>query len=128
MISHSKLEIRFRELLTIHCLPPMPLKIPEIWESIHKEYKGKWKEIANKQMNSCFSLSENELQNLCKKLTSSFDLENIEAMLPGTPQCAQCKNKGLKRCSRCKNEWYCGRSCQVSHWSKHQSACNLMAN
>ncbi|KAF8778183.1 Zinc finger MYND domain-containing protein 10 [Argiope bruennichi] len=123
--------LRFLEHLSLFDAP-IPKKgviieqVPEIWECLHKEYRGKWKEIATNQMNSCFALSQDELQDLCKKLTNSFDLKNIEAMLSDTPLCAQCGGKGLKRCSRCKNEWYCGRPCQVSHWAKHQPACNLM--
>ncbi|GFR28323.1 zinc finger MYND domain-containing protein 10 [Trichonephila clavata] len=125
--------LRFLEHLSLFDAP-VPKRgviieqVPEIWECLHKEYKGKWKEIATTQLKAHFSLSMDELQTLCKKLTTSFDLQNIEAMLPDIPLCAQCGSKGLKRCSRCKNEWYCGRPCQVSHWSKHQSACNLMVN
>ncbi|KAG8177747.1 hypothetical protein JTE90_008850 [Oedothorax gibbosus] len=123
--------LRYLEHLSLFDAPvPKPgvviEQMPEIWEYLQKEYRKQWKEIAKIQMKDYFSLSEIQLQNFCKKITGSFDLKNIEAMLSDHPICAQCKGKGLKRCSKCKNEWYCGRPCQVSHWPKHRSACDLM--
>ncbi|XP_071041503.1 zinc finger MYND domain-containing protein 10 [Parasteatoda tepidariorum] len=102
-------------------------QVPDIWETLQNKYEGKWNRIAQGQMEDYFSLSDAELQKFCKKLSGSFDLTNIEAALPDTPICATCGGIGLKRCSRCKNEWYCGRSCQVSHWLKHKTGCDLMA-
>jgi hypothetical protein len=29
----------------------------------------------------------------------------------------------FKRCGGCQKEWYCGRECQVKHWSQHKLVC-----
>lgn len=38
--------------------------------------------------------------------------------------CKLCGKDAIQRCSRCKNEWYCSRSCQVTHWAQHKDICN----
>ncbi|PRD22877.1 UNVERIFIED_CONTAM: zmynd10 [Trichonephila clavipes] len=130
--------------LTILILNQVTRMTPELTSTSQKPYHTNWETLSLNRFNvHQFSLHSRssvapgfetvprrQLGNCGhhKILTTSFDLKNIEAMLPDIPLCAQCNSKGLKRCSRCKNEWYCGRPCQVSHWSKHQSACNLMVN
>ena len=40
--------------------------------------------------------------------------------------CAQCGTKGSsghQRCSRCSDAWYCGVSCQHTHWKIHRKQC-----
>ncbi|XP_054707337.1 zinc finger MYND domain-containing protein 10-like [Uloborus diversus] len=123
--------VRFLEHLNIFDAPTPKSdliieQIPEIWESMHSKNHN-WKQISKFQMENYFLLSEEELKNFCKRLCRTFDLKNIEAMLPDAPSCAACGGRGLKRCSRCKNEWYCGRACQVSHWEKHRNLCDLTA-
>ena len=41
--------------------------------------------------------------------------------------CSHCgivsSQRALRKCSRCKAVAYCGRDCQVAHWSKHKCVC-----
>ena len=61
-----------------------------------------------------------------KKLSSIYDMEEIDEILPGVPMCAACGEVATNRCSRCKNEWYCGRPCQVKAWKDHKAFCDLI--
>ncbi|XP_012323246.2 zinc finger MYND domain-containing protein 10 isoform X3 [Aotus nancymaae] len=78
-------------------------QIPEIWERLERENRGKWRAIAKHQVQHVFSPSEQDLR---------LQAQSAEAS---------------KRCSRCRNEWYCSRECQVKHWEKHGKTCVLAA-
>ncbi|XP_035230351.1 zinc finger MYND domain-containing protein 10-like isoform X2 [Stegodyphus dumicola] len=67
-------------------------QVPEIRESIFQKNKRKWEDIAVKQIEEYFSLSETDLRELCKKLSGSFDLKYLEAMCPDTSACASSVN------------------------------------
>ena len=41
-----------------------------------------------------------------------------------TPKlCAVCGKPGVSSCSACRREFYCGPTCQRSHWSEHKREC-----
>ncbi|XP_019486901.1 PREDICTED: zinc finger MYND domain-containing protein 10 isoform X3 [Hipposideros armiger] len=101
------------------------LKIPEIWERLERENRGKWQAIAKHQLQHVFSPSEQDLQLQARRWAETYRLDVLEAAAPERPHCAYCGAEASKRCSRCQNEWYCCRECQVKHWVKHGKTCVL---
>ncbi|XP_040301405.1 zinc finger MYND domain-containing protein 10 isoform X4 [Herpailurus yagouaroundi] len=102
-------------------------QIPEIWERLERENRGKWQAIAKYQLRHVFSPSEQDLQLQARRWAETYRLDVLEAIAPERPRCAYCSAEASKRCSRCQNEWYCCRECQVKHWEKHGKACVLAA-
>ncbi|XP_036725342.1 zinc finger MYND domain-containing protein 10 isoform X2 [Balaenoptera musculus] len=98
-------------------------QIPEIWERLERENRGKWQAIAKHQLRHVFSPSEQELRLQARRWAETYRLDVLEAVAPEQPRCAYCNAEASKRCSRCQNEWYCCRECQVKHWEKHGKAC-----
>jgi hypothetical protein len=47
------------------------------------------------------------------------------AYLEARTHCAKsgCSGGGLKKCAGCLVVFYCGRPCQLAHWSAHKAAC-----
>ncbi|XP_011889219.1 PREDICTED: zinc finger MYND domain-containing protein 10 isoform X3 [Cercocebus atys] len=103
------------------------LKIPEIWERLERENRGKWQAIAKHQLQHVFSPSEQDLRLQAQRWAETYRLDVLEAVAPERPRCAYCSAEASKRCSRCQNEWYCCRECQVKHWEKHGKTCVLAA-
>uniref|UniRef100_A0A8C3LNN7 Zinc finger MYND domain-containing protein 10 n=1 Tax=Chrysolophus pictus TaxID=9089 RepID=A0A8C3LNN7_CHRPC len=103
------------------------LKVPVIWDHILKKNKGKWEAIAKHQVKHAFSPTEEELKFQARRWAQTYSLDMLEALAPDKPRCRVCGVEAAKRCSRCRNEWYCTRACQVQHWQKHRTACNLLA-
>ncbi|XP_058534487.1 zinc finger MYND domain-containing protein 10 isoform X5 [Ochotona princeps] len=106
------------------------LKIPEIWEQLERENKGKWQAIAKHQLQHVFSPSEKDLRLQAARWAETYRLDVLEAMAPDGPRCGYCSAGATKRCSRCRKEWYCcsptaHRECQVKHWEKHKKVCVL---
>ncbi|XP_006928870.2 zinc finger MYND domain-containing protein 10 isoform X4 [Felis catus] len=102
-------------------------QIPEIWERLERENRGKWQAIAKYQLRHVFSPSEQDLRLQARRWAETYRLDVLEAIAPERPRCAYCSAVASKRCSRCQNEWYCCRECQVKHWEKHGKACVLAA-
>ncbi|XP_047420196.1 zinc finger MYND domain-containing protein 10 isoform X1 [Sciurus carolinensis] len=102
-------------------------QIPEIWERLEQENRGKWQAIAKHQLRHVFSPSEQDLRLQARRWAETYRLDVLEAVAPERPHCAYCNAEASKRCSRCQNEWYCCRECQVKHWEKHGKACVLAA-
>ncbi|XP_064352585.1 zinc finger MYND domain-containing protein 10 isoform X4 [Camelus dromedarius] len=102
-------------------------QMPEIWERLERENRGKWQAIAKHQLRHVFSPSEQELRLQARRWAETYRLDVLEAVAPERPRCAYCSAEASKRCSRCQNEWYCCRECQVKHWEKHGKACVLAA-
>ncbi|CAK6435874.1 unnamed protein product [Pipistrellus nathusii] len=102
-------------------------QIPEIWERLERENKGKWKAMAKHQLEHMFSPSEHDLRQQAQRWAETYRLDVLEAMAPERPRCAYCGAEASKRCSRCQNEWYCCRECQVKHWETHRKACVQVA-
>lgn len=100
-------------------------QIPEIWERLERENKGKWRAIAKHQLRTVFSPSEQELRLQARRWAETYRLDVLQAVAPERPHCACCGAEASKRCSRCQNEWYCGRECQVKDWAKHGKVCAL---
>ncbi|XP_058415234.1 zinc finger MYND domain-containing protein 10 isoform X2 [Diceros bicornis minor] len=98
-------------------------QIPEIWERLEQENRGKWQAIAKHQLRHVFSPSEQDLRLQARRWAETYRLDVLEAVAPERPRCAYCSTEASKRCSRCQNEWYCCRECQVKHWEKHRKAC-----
>ncbi|XP_005327116.3 zinc finger MYND domain-containing protein 10 [Ictidomys tridecemlineatus] len=102
-------------------------QIPEIWERLEQENRGKWQAIAKHQLRHVFNPSEQDLRLQARRWAETYRLDVLEAVAPERPRCAYCNAEASKRCSRCQNEWYCCRECQVKHWEKHGKACVLAA-
>ncbi|KAM5292803.1 zinc finger MYND domain-containing protein 10 [Ctenodactylus gundi] len=100
-------------------------QIPEIWERLEQENKGKWQAIAKHQLKHVFSLSEQDLRLQAQRWAETYRLDVLEVLAPERPHCAYCAAEASKRCSRCQKEWYCCRECQVKHWEKHGKTCVL---
>lgn len=66
-------------------------------------------------------------QNKAERLLSDVGKESIDPAA-AEEQCANCaKATGqLKSCGRCKAVKYCGRECQVSHFTVHKRACRSL--
>ncbi|XP_052534728.1 GATOR complex protein NPRL2 isoform X5 [Tympanuchus pallidicinctus] len=103
------------------------LKVPVIWDHILKKNTGKWEAIAKHQVKHAFSPTEEELKLQARRWAQTYSLDVLEALAPDKPRCRVCGVEAAKRCSRCRNEWYCTRACQVQHWQKHRTACDLLA-
>lgn len=103
-------------------------QIPEIWDRIIQDNKGKWKAIAKHQVKHAFNPSEQDLRHQARKWAETYNLDVMETLIPEKPKCGSCGSEAAKRCSRCQGEWYCKRECQVKHWQKHKKACDLMAD
>ncbi|XP_011362994.1 zinc finger MYND domain-containing protein 10 isoform X2 [Pteropus vampyrus] len=102
-------------------------QIPEIWERLERENRGKWQAIAKHQLQHVFSPSEQDLRLQARRWAETYKIDVLEAVAPERPRCAHCSAEASKRCSRCQNEWYCCRECQVKHWVKHGKTCVLAA-
>ncbi|KAM4613699.1 zinc finger MYND domain-containing protein 10 [Polymixia lowei] len=102
-------------------------QMPEIWNNIMHKNSGKWKAIAKYQVKETFNPSENDLRQQAQRLAQTYSLDVMESLIPEKPKCGFCGKEATKRCSRCQGEWYCHRECQVKHWPKHKTACQLMA-
>ncbi|XP_056001157.1 zinc finger MYND domain-containing protein 10-like [Ostrea edulis] len=101
-------------------------QVPEVRENILMENKGKWKKIAKKQSQTYFNPSDSDVKAQAKRWADTYNFDVLEGLLTEPPKCAVCGAEATKRCSRCQNEWYCRRECQVSHWKKHKTACDLI--
>ncbi|XP_010613750.1 zinc finger MYND domain-containing protein 10 isoform X2 [Fukomys damarensis] len=119
------------EARTRYCLTSFAkgqlLKIPEIWQRLEQENKGKWQAIAKHQLQHMFSPSDQDLRLQAQRWAETYRLDVLEAVAPERPRCAYCSAEASKRCSRCQKEWYCCRECQVKHWEKHGKICILAA-
>ncbi|XP_003410136.2 zinc finger MYND domain-containing protein 10 [Loxodonta africana] len=102
-------------------------QIPEIWERLERENRGKWQAIAKHQLRHVFNPSEQDLRLQARRWAETYRLDVLEVVAPERPRCAYCSAEASKRCSRCQKEWYCCRECQVKHWEKHGKACVLAA-
>ncbi|XP_019475461.1 zinc finger MYND domain-containing protein 10 isoform X1 [Meleagris gallopavo] len=102
-------------------------QVPVIWDHILKKNTGKWEAIAKHQVKHAFSPTEEELKLQARRWAQTYSLDMLEVLAPDKPRCPVCGVEAAKRCSRCRNEWYCTRACQVQHWQKHRTACNLLA-
>eukprot|EP01135_Chromosphaera_perkinsii_P008445 Nk52_evm13s1360 gene=Nk52_evmTU13s1360 len=103
-------------------------QMPELRTAIYEKYKSKWKSVAEHQLKSYFKKTQQERMDEAKRLANMYAFDALENYLPDSPKCSVCGSEATKRCSRCQNEWYCRRECQVSHWPKHKSACDLLVN
>ncbi|XP_071386767.1 zinc finger MYND domain-containing protein 10 isoform X1 [Centroberyx affinis] len=101
-------------------------QLPEMWNRIMHENSGKWKAVAKYQVKETFNPSENDLRQQAQRLAQTYSLDVMESLIPEKPKCGCCGKEAAKRCSRCQGEWYCHRECQVKHWPKHKTACQLM--
>ena len=102
-------------------------QLPEIRTRCLKRYKGRWQEVAEKQLKEYFSVDSDAFRRMAKSLSETYSLDNLENFISQPARCVVCGEKAPKKCSRCHNEWYCRRQCQVSHWNKHKKACDIIA-
>ncbi|XP_023676833.2 zinc finger MYND domain-containing protein 10 isoform X1 [Paramormyrops kingsleyae] len=129
--SLSELQRFLSHLAVVDPAPPQKglilEQIPEMWSNIMNKNAGKWKAIAKVQVKQAFAPSEDDLRRQAHRLAQTYNLDVIERLIPKKPKCGFCGVEAVKRCSRCQSEWYCRRECQVKHWPKHRTACQLMA-
>nr|CAH8869646.1 unnamed protein product [Trichobilharzia regenti] len=114
--------------------------VPEIREGLLSKYKNKWKKLAGLFTEQSESNRGKEAaRKAAIKWTDAFSEEHLSQLFSSslgdsgdnnplypTPRCPICGEVASKRCSRCRQEWYCGRECQVKHWSRHKNACDLL--
>ncbi|XP_071158013.1 zinc finger MYND domain-containing protein 10-like [Mytilus edulis] len=101
-------------------------QLPEMRDNILQANEGRWKKIAKKQSKTVFNPSESDMRAQAKRWAETYNFDAVESLIAEPPKCAMCGEEASKRCSRCQNEWYCRRECQVNHWPKHKTACNLL--
>ncbi|RUS71390.1 hypothetical protein EGW08_020845 [Elysia chlorotica] len=124
---------RYLEHLSIMDPPPTKKEllleqVPQIRDHLLSKYEGKWAKIAKSQSRTTFNQSEAEVRAQAQRWASTYNFDVLEELISEPPKCAVCGHPASKRCSRCQNEWYCRRECQVGHWKKHKSACDLLHN
>ncbi|XP_062503160.1 zinc finger MYND domain-containing protein 10-like isoform X2 [Corticium candelabrum] len=103
-------------------------QVPEMRERLLTDHKDKWRAIAELHATTILFPSRDDVQRYAQSLASTYSLDILEKYVCDSPKCALCGQEASKRCSRCQNEWYCGRECQVKHWTKHKIACNMMTD
>jgi hypothetical protein len=76
-------------------------------------------------LNSLYSIKSTiERQNIILK-NCCFICQCKQCIKIPTDKCFVCKNKtNLSSCAKCKNIFYCGKECQLLHWSLHKYSCN----
>ena len=84
-------------------------QVPEIYDKIMMKYKGKWREVAIKQLKGDLNPSEKDIRNHAKRWAYTYNFDVLESLINEPPKCANCGDEATKRCSRCQNEWYCKR-------------------
>ncbi|KAL6049011.1 hypothetical protein STEG23_030650 [Scotinomys teguina] len=84
-------------------------QVPEIWDRLERENKGKWQAIAKHQLQHVFNLSDQDLRLQAQRWAETYRLDVLEAIAPERPRCAYCHAEASKRCSRCQTAWYCCR-------------------
>jgi hypothetical protein len=112
--------------------PPKPSvileQVPEIYNGLHLKYRGRWEKVASEQMQRLFSPSDAALKEQAKRWVDTYNFDVLDSLITEPPKCALCGQLATKRCSRCRIEWYCGRECQVKHWSKHKQTCDTLVS
>ena len=58
-----------------------------------------------------------------KGSAQSNDAADTGAASTTSKLCAVCGKPGVSSCSACRREFYCGPTCQRSHWSEHKREC-----
>ncbi|VDO09201.1 unnamed protein product, partial [Rodentolepis nana] len=122
--------------------------VAEIHDGILHRYRGKWKAIAEEFIANILSQDGCEAaKRAALNWADAFSEENVgvlfgaqpvnvasgeadsfEHPLLRAPRCVVCREVATKRCSRCKHEWYCRRQCQVEHWPRHKTACDILVS
>ncbi|KAM3183605.1 hypothetical protein ACTXT7_010018 [Hymenolepis weldensis] len=122
--------------------------VAEIRDRILQRYKGKWEATAEEFLSRIQSQEGCEAaQRAASRWSDLFSEENVGALfgaqtmnvasddadsfehpLLRAPRCVVCGEVATKRCSRCKHEWYCRRQCQVEHWPRHKTACDILVS
>jgi len=100
-------------------------QVPEIYDNLMIRGKGKWKQMATTQLENYLSTNEADLRKQAKRWMETYNFDVIENLL-APPKCVVCGEQAAKRCSQCHQEWYCRRECQVQHWTKHKTVCDLL--
>jgi len=120
----------FLEQLAITTTPPpnsdlVLEQLPEIRERIISKNKEKFTAIAKHQMLKYFNPTQRQIKEQSKRLADTYDYDALDSLISEVPRCESCGNEASKRCSRCRRVWYCSRDCQVGHWKKHKSICDV---
>jgi len=100
-------------------------QVPEIYDNLMAGGKGKWKQIASDQLQNYLNLGEADLRKQAKRWMETYNFDVIENLV-APPKCVVCGQQAAKRCSQCHQEWYCRRECQVQHWPKHKTVCDML--
>lgn len=100
-------------------------QVPELFDKLCNHGKGKWKQIASQQLSEFLSGNEADMRRQAKRWMETYNFDVLENLV-APPKCVVCGELAAKRCSQCHGEWYCRRECQVKHWTKHKTACDLL--
>lgn len=101
-------------------------QVAELYDRIVRKYQNQWHHVAEKQAKTVLKPSEVEARQQAARWANTMNFDVLESFINEAPKCATCGEPATKRCSRCQREWYCRRECQVKHWSKHKSICEMI--
>ncbi|KAK7083413.1 hypothetical protein SK128_010651, partial [Halocaridina rubra] len=90
--------------------PPLVMTVRQLGDdNVAGTWQGKWEELSNLLAPASLTPSAESLRTLASNLSSAWNLDALETLLPEDPICALCGILAGRRCSRCKNQWYCRR-------------------
>ncbi|CAF3421211.1 unnamed protein product [Rotaria sp. Silwood1] len=101
-------------------------QVAELYDRIIRKYKNQWRNIAEIQAKTVLNPSEVEARQQAARWANTMNFDILETFINDAPKCAICGEQATKRCSRCQREWYCRRECQVKHWPKHKTMCDMI--
>lgn len=124
-LKHFLSQICMGDQPTANSKPILLESVLEIKKKIVSENEGKWKTLAQEQLPIVFCNDQKTLMETANALSAAYNTDLLEKMeTKKKAECKQCGKTAIQRCSHCKKEWYCSRSCQVTHWPQHKEECN----
>ena len=108
--------------------PPLILEqVPQFYTDLETKCRGKWADLAKKHYTDIFCMSKERLKKQADTFAATYDMDVMSELLSEPPKCESCGEAAAKRCSSCQSSWYCGRECQVKHWTKHKDTCKVLS-
>ena len=103
-------------------------QVPAFYTSLESTCRGTWVQLASQHYSLLFCMSGERLKRQADRFAATYDMEVMAELVAEPPRCENCGERAAKRCSNCQTSWYCGRECQVEHWSKHKHPCRVLSN
>jgi len=103
-------------------------QIPQFYNDVEMNCKGKYEDIAQKHYKRLFCMSKDKLKQQAQRFAATYDMDVMTDLVSEPPRCDLCGELAAKRCSQCGNTWYCGRECQVKDWAKHKAPCKAISS